>query len=90
MCTSGGAHPVRKLLLTQIAAGGALITAATRAHAARAAWALPACPCGTVPTPSSQDKATAKKLLQQALQKVSHNDIEEKFQLAKFQLATLE
>ncbi|KAI8421607.1 hypothetical protein MSG28_009618, partial [Choristoneura fumiferana] len=73
-CTSGGAHPVRRLLLTQIAAGGALGAAAARAHAARAAWALPPCACGAHPAPSPAKRAIARQLL---LDNVKKEDVKE-------------
>ncbi|XP_049872327.1 lysine-specific demethylase 3A isoform X2 [Pectinophora gossypiella] len=78
-CTHGGAHPARRLLLTQIAAGGALAAAAARAHAARAVWALPACACAApAPAPAPHDKARAKKLLHRALQKnIKKEDVKE-------------
>ncbi|XP_047509324.1 lysine-specific demethylase 3A isoform X1 [Pieris napi] len=68
-CTSGGAHPARRLLLTQIAAGGALVAAAARAHRIRAAFSLPACGCGYNTEPPAHHKAAARLLLQRALQK---------------------
>ncbi|XP_052741070.1 probable JmjC domain-containing histone demethylation protein 2C isoform X2 [Bicyclus anynana] len=68
-CTSGGAHPARRLLLTQIAAGGALAAAAARAHRVRAAFALPACACGHAPEPGAAARTAARRLLQRALQK---------------------
>lgn len=69
-CTSGGAHPARRLLLTQIAPGGALAAAAQRAHDARAAFALP-CACGHCAPPRPQRRARARLLLQQALHNVT-------------------
>lgn len=66
----GGAHPARRLLLTQIAAGGALAAAAARAHALRAAFALPQCACGAAPAPAAHARAAARRLLHRALQKV--------------------
>ncbi|XP_041980199.1 uncharacterized protein LOC121733870 isoform X2 [Aricia agestis] len=69
LCTSGAAHPARRLLLTQIAAGGALAAAAARAHAARAAFALPPCACGHQPPVDAEKKAAARRLLSDALNK---------------------
>jgi hypothetical protein len=57
-------------LLTQIAAGGALAAAAARCHAARAAWALPACACGLHPAPAPHHRHRAKLLLHRILNKV--------------------
>lgn len=67
----GGAHPARRLLLTQIAAGGALAAARARQHAVRAAFALPPCACGDTTKPDANTKQLAATLLQEALQKVS-------------------
>ncbi|XP_045769375.1 probable JmjC domain-containing histone demethylation protein 2C isoform X2 [Maniola jurtina] len=69
LCTSGGAHPARRLLLTQIAAGGALAAAAARAHRVRAAFALPPCACGLAPDTPAALRTAARLLLQRALQK---------------------
>ncbi|XP_061714231.1 lysine-specific demethylase 3A-like isoform X1 [Cydia pomonella] len=78
LCTSGGAHPVRRLLLTQIAAGGALGAAAARAHAARAAWALPPCACGAQAAPPPAARARARQLLVKVMQKnVKKEDVKE-------------
>lgn len=77
-CTSGGAHPARRLLLTQIAAGGALDAAAARAHAMRDAFALPPCSCGAAPAPNNNMRTAARRLLQRALQKnVKKEEIKE-------------
>ncbi|XP_013192527.2 lysine-specific demethylase 3B isoform X1 [Amyelois transitella] len=77
-CTAGGAHPARRLLLTQIAAGGALAAAATRAHAARAVWQLPACSCGAAPKVDDAMKGKARDLLQRLLQKnIKKEDVKE-------------
>ncbi|XP_050348552.1 lysine-specific demethylase 3B-like isoform X2 [Nymphalis io] len=77
-CTSGGAHPARRLLLTQIAAGGALGAAAARAHRARAAFALPTCACGHASDAPEALRTAARLLLQKALQKtVKKEDVKE-------------
>ncbi|CAH0720118.1 unnamed protein product, partial [Brenthis ino] len=77
-CTSGGAHPARRLLLTQIAAGGALTAAAARAHRARAAFALPPCACGHSTDAPEPMKTAARQLLQRALQKnIKKEDVKE-------------
>ncbi|CAK1555403.1 unnamed protein product [Leptosia nina] len=77
-CTSGGAHPARRLLLTQIAAGGALAAAASRAHRVRAAFSLPPCTCGYNTEPPAHHKAAARLLLQRALQKnIKKEDVKE-------------
>ncbi|VVC92006.1 unnamed protein product [Leptidea sinapis] len=74
-CTSGGAHPARRLLLTQIAAGGALRAAASRVHGLRAAFSLPPCACGRGdPAPLALRQA-ARALLQRALDKVRDQPI---------------
>ncbi|XP_037875429.1 probable JmjC domain-containing histone demethylation protein 2C isoform X2 [Bombyx mori] len=77
-CTMGGPHPARRLLLTQIAAGGALGAAATRVHTLRSVFGLPACSCGHAPAPSPQRRQQAKNLLQIALNKnVKKEDVKE-------------
>ncbi|XP_059049964.1 lysine-specific demethylase 3B isoform X2 [Achroia grisella] len=77
-CTAGGAHPARRLLLTQIAAGGALAAAAARLHATRAAWSLPTCGCGVATDAPPARRSRARHLLQRALQKnVKKEDVKE-------------
>lgn len=68
-CTSGGAHPARRLLLTQIAAGGALREVAARCHRTRARWALPPCACGDHPAPTPHHAQHARRLLHKVLNK---------------------
>ncbi|XP_047041028.1 lysine-specific demethylase 3B isoform X1 [Helicoverpa zea] len=77
-CTSGGGHPPRRLLLTQIATGGALDAAAARAHVLRSAFALPPCACGTAPPADPETRAAARRLLHRALMnKVKKEEVKE-------------